>query len=311
MHSLTITRAMPLPASTLYRAWTTGWAAWIAEADSLRVTPEVGAPYYFEVAEPQREGKAAQRHPHYGRFLQLTTERLVSLTWVTGATGTGGAETVLTVRLDESGDGTFVTLTHEHFATEEARDRHATSWPEVLAQQEAQLGGLSGAAPGERDARAGADRNVSDAVRTTEPADLLRNRSMPDAALIPVRSYPDVDAAVAWMREVLGGRERLRVEGKEVQLTVGTGAVVAVAWDPGVAPPTGGRPPAILLVRVADVDRAFARALALGATGLTAPANQANGERQASVRDPAGHAWSLTQTVADVDPATWGAQLAE
>lgn len=311
MFSLTITRAMPLPVGTLYSAWTTEWAAWIAEADSLRVNCEVGAPYYFEVAEPRGEGQAALRHPHYGRFLRLTTDRLVSLTWVTGAAGTGGAETVLTVRLDESVNGTRVTLTHEHFATEEARDRHATSWPKVLAKQEARLVALSGGAPTERDARVGADRNASDAVRATEPAGIPRNRSMPDAALIPVRSYPDVDAAVAWMREVLGGRERLRVEGKEVQLTVGTGAVVAVAWDPGVTPPTGGRPPAILLVRVADVDQAYARALALGATGLTSPADQANGERQASVRDPAGHAWSLTQTVADVDPATWGGQLME
>ncbi|WP_434478869.1 hypothetical protein [Gemmatimonas sp.] len=60
-------------------------------------------------------------------------------------------------------------------------------------------------------------------------------------------------------------------------------------------------------MRVSNADDAYARALALGATGLSAPATLPFGERQAAVRDPAGHAWTLSQTVADVDPASWGA----
>jgi len=143
----------------------------------------------------------------------------------------------------------------------------------------------------------------------------LRNRSIPDAAFIPMRSYPDVDAAVRWLREVLGAREHLRIpreRGQQrVQLTIGTGAMVVVAWDAAAAPATGGRPPAVLMVRVPDVHGAYARAIALGATGLTPPADHADGERQASVRDPAGHAWTLTQTIADVDPASWGGELVE
>ncbi len=127
------------------------------------------------------------------------------------------------------------------------------------------------------------------------PRPLPRNRSIPDAALIPVRSYPDMDAAVTWLREVLGGRERLRIPGHRVQLTVGNGAVVVAEWDPVAVPATGGRPPAVLMVRVADVDRAFARALELGFTALVHPTDHFYGERQASVRDPAGHAWMLTR----------------
>jgi uncharacterized glyoxalase superfamily protein PhnB len=125
-----------------------------------------------------------------------------------------------------------------------------------------------------------------------------------------MRSYPDVDAAVAWLRDVLGARERLRFPRERgphrVQLTIGTGAMVVVAWDAAAVPATGGRPPAVLMVRVPDV-----RAIALGATGLTPPADHPDGERQASVRDPAGHAWTLTQTIADVDPASWGGELVE
>ena len=174
--------------------------------------------------------------------------------------------------------------------SEAARDQHAAAWPMVLAQQEAKLLARPDAAP-------------------STPATLRANRSIPDATFIPVRSYPDLDQAVAWLRDVLGCRERLRIPGHRVQLTLGNGAVVAVAWDVNAAPATGGRPPATLMVRVSDIDGTYARALANGATGLSAPADQPYGERQASVRDPAGHAWTLTQTIDDVDPAVWGGVL--
>lgn len=291
MHALTITRTSPRSAATLYRAWTTGWSAWFAEADTARIRAEVGEPFVFDVAQRFPDGRDPVRHPHYGRFLQLVPDALVSLTWVTGAGGTGGAETTLTVHLDAiAGDYTQVTLTHEGFTTSEARDAHEAAWPMILAHQDAAL--------------------ADSASVDTTPAP-PRNRSIPDATFIPVRSYPDIDAAVAWLRDVLGARERLRIPGHRVQLAVGNGAMVVAAWDPVAVPATGGRPPAVLMVRVPDVRAAYDRALALGATGLTPPVDHPYGERQASVRDPAGHAWTLTQTIADVDPASWGGQLVE
>ncbi len=294
-HALTVTRHMPLPAATLYRAWTTGWGNWFAEPDSVRLTAEAGAPFFFEVAQRVEDGRPVQLHPHYGRFLQLVPDALVALTWVTGAGGTAGAETRLTVHLEPTATGTSVTLTHEGFATAEARDRHATAWPMVLAHQETAL----------------ARRGVDAATISATHSPLRRNRSIPDATLIPVRSYPDLNAAVTWMRDALGCRERLRIPGHRVQLTIGNGAVVAAAWDPSAAPASGGRPPATLMVRVADIDATYARALALGATGVTPPTNHPYGERQATLRDPFGHSWTLTQTVDDVDPASWGGELVD
>ncbi len=294
-HALTVTRHMPLPAATLYRAWTTGWGNWFAEPDSVRLTAEAGAPFFFEVAQRVEDGRPVQLHPHYGRFLQLVPDALVALTWVTGAGGTAGAETRLTVHLEPTATGTSVTLTHEGFATAEARDRHATAWPMVLAHQETAL----------------ARRGVDAATISATHSPLRRNRSIPDATLIPVRSYPDLNAAVTWMRDALGCRERLRIPGHRVQLTIGNGAVVAAAWDPSTAPASGGRPPATLMVRVADIDATYARALALGATGVTPPTNHPYGERQATLRDPFGHSWTLTQTVDDVDPASWGGELVD
>lgn len=299
MHRLTVKHSFPLPPSVLYRAWTTGFDTWFAESDTLRVRAEEGAPFFFEAVERPTDGRPIVRHPHYGRFLTLAPNALVALTWVTGALGTGGAETIVTVRLTPTETGTDLELTHEGFATGEACDRHAAAWPMVLRHQEAQLAALGGGA------------KEGDAQKShTGATDRLRpNRSIPDAALIPVRSYPDIDAAVTWLREVLGGRERLRIPGHRVQLTVGNGAVVVAEWDPVATPATGGRPPAVLMVRVADVDAAFARAMALGFAPLGEPTDHHYGERQASVRDPAGHAWMLTQTIADVDPASWGGEL--
>jgi uncharacterized glyoxalase superfamily protein PhnB len=65
------------------------------------------------------------------------------------------------------------------------------------------------------------------------------------------------------------------------------------------------------MLRVSDIDAVYARALSLGATGVSEPTDQVFGERQATVRDPAGHSWTLTQTIADVDPSTWGGELSE
>lgn len=290
MHALTITRTSPLPAATLYRAFTSGWGMWFAEPESARIRATVGEPFFFAVAQRFDDGREPVRHPHYGRFLRLEPNALVSLTWVTGAGGTGGAETTLTVYLDAiAGDFTRITLVHEGFLTAEARDAHEKAWPMVLAHQE----------------------NTLRSADSSEPWDapLPTNRSIPDATFIPVRSYPDLDAAVAWLRDVLGARERLRIPGHRVQLTVGNGAMVAAAWDAAAAPASGGRPPAVLMVRVPDVRAAYERALAHGAASLSAPADQAYGERQASVRDPAGHAWMLTQTIQDVDPSAWGGEL--
>jgi len=58
---------------------------------------------------------------------------------VTGAGGTKGAETVVTVELQPQGTGTHVRLTHAGFQDDESRRGHVRAWPLVLEQLELRL----------------------------------------------------------------------------------------------------------------------------------------------------------------------------
>jgi uncharacterized protein YndB with AHSA1/START domain len=133
-YNLNTARSMPLAAEVLYRAWTEQFDVWFAAPGSVRMRPDVGEPFFFET---EFHGT---RHPHYGRFLRLVPGRLVELTWVTGAGGTEGAETVVTVELTpDDTDRTSLELTHAGFITDQQRDRHRDSWPLVLDQMQLRL----------------------------------------------------------------------------------------------------------------------------------------------------------------------------
>ncbi len=117
-------RAAP---SVLYRAWTEHMDHWFAEPGMVLMKAEVNAVFFWMT----RHEDVLQ--PHYGRFLRLERDQLVELTWLTGPTGTKGAETVVTVELVQEGTGTRLRLTHAGFPDQELRDGHDQAWPHVLA----------------------------------------------------------------------------------------------------------------------------------------------------------------------------------
>lgn len=129
---LTVERDMAASPEVLYRAFTERFDSWFAAPGSVVMAARVGAPFFFETEQVLETPGVVLRHPHYGRFLRLEPRRLVEMTWVTGAEGTRGAETVVTIELAPRGTGTHVRLTHAGFADEASRDGHANAWPFVL-----------------------------------------------------------------------------------------------------------------------------------------------------------------------------------
>lgn len=131
--SLTVERMTDLQPGILFQAWTKKLDIWFAAPGSVLMQGKVNTPFFFET---HYEG---QRHPHYGRYLRLETNRLVELTWVTGEDGTKGAETVVPVKLTPKEDGTLLKLTHTGFPDEASRDGHEQAWPVVLDQLEQKM----------------------------------------------------------------------------------------------------------------------------------------------------------------------------
>jgi len=134
---LTCERQMTAPPHELFPAWTTNRIGrWFAAAETVLMKPEVNVPFFFET---RFDG---QRHPHYGRFLRLEPDRLVEMVWVTAA-GTRGVETVVTVELEPSGEGTRLRLSHVGFPDDDSKEGHEEGWPMALAELEKAFGGGS------------------------------------------------------------------------------------------------------------------------------------------------------------------------
>jgi uncharacterized glyoxalase superfamily protein PhnB len=138
---------------------------------------------------------------------------------------------------------------------------------------------------------------------------LKKNRSVPDATVIPVLIYPDVRAAVAWLTNTFGFEERVRIgEGHRSQLRFGEGAVIVADVLADRTPPRSGEVTHSVLVRVEDAQAHCDRARAVGARILMEPTDMPFGERQYTAEDPAGHQWTFSETLADMAPEEWGGE---
>ncbi len=140
----------------------------------------------------------------------------------------------------------------------------------------------------------------------------MPNRSAPPGSVVPVLQYADVVAATDWLCRAFGFRVRLRIGTHRAQLVHDGGALVIheLRSVNGAEPPDDETPPDDrheVMLRVDDVDAQMARATAAGARLVLPPQDHAYGERQAVLLDMAGHRWTLTQSIADIDPASWGA----
>lgn len=141
------------------------------------------------------------------------------------------------------------------------------------------------------------------------------NRSAPAATVVPILVYDDVGQALDFLCRAFGFTERLRVARGGVighaQLTVGDGAIIiGRQGGPFRAPSGGDEVSAYVHVTVDDADAHCERARQAGARIVQPPQNMLFGERQYTAMDPAGHRWTFSQHIADVEPEAWGATVA-
>jgi lactoylglutathione lyase len=116
----------------------------------------------------------------------------------------------------------------------------------------------------------------------------------------------DIEASLGFYRDHLGFRETFRTptEGlpAHVELvlggfTLGLGTVEAARSAHGVDP-SPGSPAMALVVWTDDVDAAYERLTAAGASAARAPQDVGNGNRSALVRDPDGNLLELVGKLA-------------
>jgi len=153
------------------------------------------------------------------------------------------------------------------------------------------------------------------------PADTTGTPGTPDSSgrpgtpegyhtLTPYLNVRGAKAALSFYHEAFGAEELFRLEGPgdllghaEMRLGDSVFMLSDEHEDWGNRSPTSlGGTSCQIMVYVSDVDTAFARAVAAGATVLRPVEDQFYGDRSGAVLDPFGHHWTLSTHVEDVPP---------
>ncbi len=115
-------------------------------------------------------------------------------------------------------------------------------------------------------------------------------------------------AALDFYAKALGAEKTMQLDMPDgslahAEMRIGDSIVMlseeSEAWGTK-GPLTLGGSPMFLMVYVADVDAAFARAIAAGATEVRPLADQFYGDRTGTLKDPFGHQWTLATHLEDV-----------
>lgn len=142
---------------------------------------------------------------------------------------------------------------------------------------------------------------------------MKRNRSAPEATIVPILIYEDVSKAIDWLTGAFGFTERLRAEHGGVvvhaQLGFGTGAIIIGRAGGPFLSPRKNEANAYVHVTVENVNAFFERARQFGALVIQEPTDMPFGERQCTVGDHGGHRWTFSEHIADVAPEEWGARV--
>ena len=130
--SLTLKRHYAAPVEKVFRAWIDPEALkrWFGPSDEGKIlvsetNPKVGGRYRIVMEMPSGE-----QHRVGGVYREIVPNEKLIFTWAWESTPE--RESLVTVRLKKAGDGTDMTLIHEQFFDEAARDRHEHGWTGTL-----------------------------------------------------------------------------------------------------------------------------------------------------------------------------------
>ena len=133
--SLTITRRLPASPERCFRAWTDPEALkrWFGP-DKIEVLlaetdPRVGGRYRVVM-----RAHGGEEHDVSGVYREVIANEKLVFTWAWKSMPE--RESVVTVLLKPDGDGTLLTLMHEQFFDDDARDRHQGGWNSALDKME-------------------------------------------------------------------------------------------------------------------------------------------------------------------------------
>ena len=147
-------------------------------------------------------------------------------------------------------------------------------------------------------------------VKRVKPAAKKRVSPIPAGShtVTPYLVVNDAVAAIDFYVRAFGAKTGFKMvspDGKigHAELKIGDSQIFLADEFPGSdskAPVPGGAPPVSLHLYFRDVDKAFSRAIAAGATSTMPLTNMFWGDRFGKLSDPFGHHWSLSQHVEDV-----------
>lgn len=135
-------------------------------------------------------------------------------------------------------------------------------------------------------------------------------------SVTPYLIVDDAAAALDFYARAFGAAEVMRMPmGDRIghaEIRIGDSHVMLADEFPErghLGPRSRGGPTASLMIYLPDVDAAYARAVAAGATEIMPLEDQFYGDRSGTVADPFGHQWTLATHVEDVSPEEMGRRM--
>ena len=139
--SLTLKRRLKAPAEKVFAAWTDPEKIvhWFGpaetESDSVRADMDVRVGGRYRLRFKTEDGES---HDVGGEYKEVIANERLVFSWAWHSTPE--RESLVTITLKADGDGTLLTLHHERFFDQKARDGHNRGWTGTLEKLERYLG---------------------------------------------------------------------------------------------------------------------------------------------------------------------------